>query len=173
MNKQAVKRVCITALMIFTAYILQCSAVRYISLASIGPNIIIVVIASYALMHGEVSGMLTGFFAGILIDIQFGEVIGLYAFIYLCIGYACGSFHQHYSRDNLKLPMIIFTVSEFIYGFVICIFMFILRGEFHFIYYLTHNIIPELVYTAVVAFPIYMVIVFIDQKIEIAEKRGA
>ena len=172
MNKQKIKRISITAVIVFLAYIIQCSLVRYISLASIGPNILIIITAAYALMHGQITGMVVGFFLGILVDIQFGGIIGLYAFIYMIAGFLCGIFHQHYSRENLKLPMTVFLVSEFIYGLIVCLLMFILRGEFHFIFYLTHNIIPELIYTIVVAFPIYILLLYIDQKLEIAEKRS-
>ena len=173
MNKQKFKSICITILTVFLAYVIQCSIVRYIKLASIGPNLLIIITASYAIMHGQLTGMMVGFFTGLLIDIQFGEITGLYAFIYMITGFFCGIYHQHYSRENLRLPMAVISISEFIYGLVICLLMFILRGKFHFILYLTHNILPELIYTFLISFPVYILLLYIDQKLEISEKRSA
>ena len=173
MNKSKGKRIAVEVITVILAYVLQCTVLKSISLASISPNILIVVVVTFALMHGQTEGMVTGFFMGLLIDIQFGDVIGIYAFIYLLIGFLCGLLKPHYTKDNIKLPMLIITLSEAAYGISICILMFVLRSEFHFFYYLTHNIIPELVYTVVAAVPVYLLILYIDQKIEIAEKRSA
>lgn len=168
-----VKRFIVSAVLIIVAFVLQCTVIKSIALASISPNILIVVVATIALMHGQMEGMVTGFFIGLLVDIQFGDILGLYALIYLVTGFVCGIFTQYYTKDNIKLPMLVFTISEFAYGLIICVLMFILRSEFHLLYYLIHNIIPELVYTVVAAVPVYLFVLYIDQKIEIAEKRSA
>lgn len=173
MNKLRVKRTIMTIFAVLITFALQCTVIKSISLASISPNILIILTATIALMHGQLEGMITGFFTGLLIDIQFGNIIGFYALIYLLIGFLCGLFTKHYTKDNIKLPMLVFTISEFAYGIIICLLMFILRSEFHFVYYLIHNIIPELVYTIVAAVPIYSFILYIDQKLEISEKRSA
>ena len=63
--------------------------------------------------------MYTGFAAGLLIDIQFGDMIGFYAIIYLIIGYINGLFRQMYYDEDIKLPLFLITISEFLYGIVI------------------------------------------------------
>ena len=173
MNKLKVKRILITIIMIIAAYVLQCTVCKSIALASISPNVLIIITAAIALMHGQIEGMITGFFTGLLVDIQFGTILGLYALIYMLAGFVCGIFAKYYTKDNIKLPVLVIAVTEFSYGIIICIFMFILRSEFHFVYYLIHNIIPETVYTVVAAVPVYLLLLYIDQKIEIAEKRSA
>ena len=173
MNSSKIKRTVVSAVLIIVAFVLQCTVMKSIALSSISPNILIIVTATIALMHGQMEGMITGFFIGLLIDIQFGDILGLYALIYLVIGFVCGIFTTHYTKDNIKLPMLVFTVSEFVYGLVICLLMFVLRSEFHFVNYLIHNIIPEVIYTIVAAVPVYLFVLYIDQKIEIAEKRSA
>jgi len=51
--------------------------------------------------------------------------------------------------------------------------MFMLRGEFDFVYYLMHVIIPELIYTVGVTLILYQLILWINQKLEAEEKRSA
>ena len=81
-----VKRIFITALVILVAYVLQCTVFPVLDIAGIKPNLLLIVTASFGFMRGSKSGMLVGFLSGLLIDIQFGKMIGFYALIYLVVG---------------------------------------------------------------------------------------
>ncbi len=70
-------------------------------------------------------GMLIGFFSGLLIDVQFGNILGFYALIYLLIGYINGLFEQMYYDEDIKLPLILIAASELVYGMVIYVLMFL------------------------------------------------
>ena len=172
-NKLKAKRIGITALIVVFSYLLQCTLFHHLTLANIKPNLLIIITASFGFMQGPKTGMLVGFFLGLFMDIQSGGVIGLYALIYLLMGYGNGLFEQLYFDEDLKLPLILISVSEFVYGLVIYLLMFMLRSEFNFIYYLEHNIIPELLYTTAVALVVYPLILFVNQKLKIEEKRSA
>ena len=56
-----------------------------------------------------------------------------------------GLFEQMYFDEDIKLPLILISASEFVYGLVIYLLMFLLRSEFDFLHYLSHIIIPELI----------------------------
>ena len=89
-----VKRIFITALVILVAYVLQCTVFPVLDIAGIKPNLLLIVTASFGFMRGSKSGMLVGFLSGLLIDIQFGKMIGFYALIYLVVGFLNGLFEQ-------------------------------------------------------------------------------
>ena len=89
----------------FTAYLLQCTVFPFLEIAGIKPNLMIIVTASVGFMRGTREGMFTGFASGLLIDIQFGDMIGFYAVIYLLIGYINGIFHQTYYDEDIKFPL--------------------------------------------------------------------
>ena len=72
-----IKRVIVTALTVCFCYMLQCTLFPNLALASIKPNILIILTASYGFMRGPRDGMLVGFFSGLLTDIQFGNILGL------------------------------------------------------------------------------------------------
>ena len=166
MKKIKLKRFVITVVIMLACYLLQCTLFPSLELASVKPNLLLIVTAAYGFMRGPKTGMWIGFFSGLLIDIQFGTVLGLYALIYLMIGYVNGLFSETYFDEDIKLPLLLIAGSEFVYGLLIYFLMFMLRGEFDFVYYLMHVIIPELIYTVGVTLILYQLILWINQKIK-------
>lgn len=173
MKMMKAKRIAVTAVIILICYLLQCTIFPALALASIKPNLMLVVAASFGFMRGSKEGMIVGFFSGLLIDIQFGNVLGLYALIYLLIGFINGMFTRLYFDEDIKLPLLLIAASEFAYGVLIYFLMFMLRSEFDFLYYLMHIIIPELIYTVTVTLGLYQVLLYINHKLEAEEKRSA
>ena len=173
MKSTKIKRVIVTILFVLICYLLQCTVFPKLALASVKPNLMIVVTAAFGFMRGTKEGMLIGFFSGLLMDIQFGNILGFYALIYLLIGYENGLFEQMYYDEDIKLPLILIAASEVVYGLVIYVLMFLLRSEFDFLHYFSHIIIPELIYTIVVTLGLYPLILFVNHKLEAEEKRSA
>lgn len=173
MKNPKTKRIVITAIIVIVCYLLQCTLFPYLSLAAIKPNLMLIVTASFGFMRGTKEGILVGFFSGLMIDIQFGNILGFYALLYLLIGFFNGLFQQVYYDEDVKLPILLISGSEFLYGLVVYLLMFMLRSEFDFVYYFIHNIIPELIYTVVIALGVYPLMLFINRKLEAEEKRSA
>lgn len=173
MKSMKFKRVAVTVLIVLAAYLLQCTLFNHLELAGIKPNLILIVTASFGFMRGQKEGMLVGFFAGLITDIQFGTILGFYALLYLVIGFVNGLFEQLYFDEDIKLPLFLISVSEFLYGIIIYLLMFMLRSDFNFLYYLNRIIVPELIYTIVITLGLYPLILFINHKLEAEEKRSA
>ena len=87
-------------------------------------------------------------------------------------GYVNGLFEQMYYDEDIKLPLALVGATEFIYGLVIYLLMFMLRSEFDFLHYLRHIIIPELIYTILVALALYPLVRLINYRLETQEKRS-
>ena len=124
-------------------------------------------------MRGKKEGMMVGFISGLLIDIMFNDLIGFYALIYMVLGYANGFFRKIFYDDDIKLPLILIAVSDFLYGNMVCVFMFVMRSKFQYLFYLKTVIIPELIYTILVTIILYQIILNINKKLEAEEKRSA
>ncbi len=161
------------AIIIIVCFLLQGTLFKALSIASIAPNLLVVVTASFGFMRGKKEGLWVGFFCGLLIDLFYGQYLGLYAILYMYVGYLNGFFHSMFFPEDIKLPLILISCSDFSFNVVIYFLMFFLRGNFHFGYFVLHLMIPELLYTILVTLVLYFVILRINQKLEIIEKRSA
>ena len=161
------------ALLIILCFILQNTIFQTLALASISPNLLVILTSSIGLMRGKKEGMLVGFFCGFMVDIFYGDLFGFYALVYMYIGYLSGFFNKIFYDDDIKLPMLLISASEFLYSLIVYVFLFMFRTRFEFGYYLIHIIIPELVYTIVVTLFLYRIINGINRRLERREKRSA
>ena len=130
------RRFIVSFLLVISCFVLQSTVFKSIAFGGIIPNLMIVLTASFGFMRGEKAGILFGFFCGLLADIFFGSVIGLYAMIYMYIGYANGKFNMIFYPEDIKLPLALIFVSDMAYGLLSYIILFLMRGRFHFTYYL-------------------------------------
>lgn len=163
------KKNILSIVIVIVSFILQSTVCRYISFGSIGPNLLIIVTASFGLMLGKKAGILSGFFMGLMVDVFDGSVLGFHALLYMYIGYFNGFFKKLFFKDDLKLQILLVTCSDFIYGIVYYTLMFLLRGRFHLGYYLMNIILPEVVYTVLLTIVIYTVMTLIGK---LADKRA-
>ena len=167
------KRFLITALLVIVCFILQTTIFKGIAFGGIVPNLLIVLTASFGFMRGEKTGLLVGFFCGLLADIFFGEVLGFNAMIYMYVGYLNGKFSPVFYPEDIKLPLVLILGSDLLYGFVNYVIMFLMRGRFDVAYYFMNIILPEMVYTILVTLLLYPLILILNKKLEDSEKRGA
>ena len=124
-------------------------------------------------MRGRKSGIAVGAISGLLVDIFWGQLLGFHTLLYTVIGYLNGSFERLFYDEDIKLPIVLISASEFLYGICIYVFVYMLQGDFAFGTYLFSIIIPELVYTILVTLILYQVILHINRKLESEEQRSA
>ncbi len=167
------RRKIVLFLIISICFVLQTTLFQVLSFANIAPNLMIIAVSSFGFMKGKKEGLWVGFFSGLLIDIFCGTYVGIYALIYMYIGYLNGLFQKRFYPDDIKLPMLLIGGSDLLGNFIIYFLMFLLRGRFQFWYYLKSIIIPEFVYTMVISILLYMLFLKINQKLEQQEKRRA
>lgn len=166
------RRFVVIYLLVLFCFIIQCTILNSFALGSITPNLLIVITSSIGFMRGKKEGMLTGFMAGLLIDLFFGSYLGFQAFIYMIIGYGNGYFQRLFFDEDIKLPLILIGCSEFVYGITIFVTGFLLRAKFNFGYYLLNVILPELVYTLLATLLIYKGVRRINHWLEDSERRS-
>ena len=160
------KRFIVYFLEILICFLIQSAMFHYIALANIVPNLIIILVAATAYMRGKTTGMLLGLFSGLLIDLIYGNyIIGLYALIYMLLGYCIGFTNRYYSNDDYTLPIVIIGVSDLIYSFSYYIFEFLLRGRLNLLYYFRRIILPEIIYTVAISVLLYKLLHMINNRL--------
>lgn len=161
------KRLIVYVIEILVCLVIQTSMYNYISLADIMPNLILILVVSNAYMQGQMTGLLLGLFSGLLVDLMSGSyIIGIYALIYMLIGYCIGYTNRYYSNDDYTFPIIIIAISDLGFGFLFYVFEFLLRGRLKFLFYLKRLILPEIIYTVVVSIFLYKLLHMIHNRLE-------
>lgn len=158
---------------IIVFYILQCTIFKSLALASVSPNLLLILTFAAGFMRGKKEGMYVGFFSGLILDLFYGKTIGFNAILYMYIGYINGFFNSVFYDEDVTLPIGLVCASDFVYNFFYYIFSFLLRNRLDFPYYLIHIIIPEMIYTVVITLLIYRLMLKINRKMESIEKRSA
>ena len=160
-------------LIISICFVLQTTTLKSISFLSVAPNLLIIVVAAFGLMRGKTEGMYIGFFSGLLIDIFCGFYLGIYALLYMYVGFVTGLFQKRYYPEDIKLPLLIISASDLISNLIIYLVLFLTRKRYDFGYYFGNVIVPELVYTTIITIFLYLLLLKINQKLEAYEKRRA
>ena len=156
------RRVLVQLAIIILSFLLQTSVFRYLTLTGIVPNILLIPTVSFGMMRGRKEGMLVGFFSGLLLDLMFGKVIGPYALLYMYLGYINGFFHRVYYMEDILLPMLMVGGNDLIFGIIVYIITYLLRGRLELGYYLIHVILPEMIYTMILTLFLYKPLVKIN-----------
>lgn len=167
------KRFITLALLITTCFLFQTTVFQMLSLADVVPNLLLMLTVAFGYMRGEKEGLYIGFCCGLLVDCIYGDVVGIYAFIYMLIGYINGFVNKMYYSDDIIIPVALVAASDFIYDFLYYVFEFLLRGRLNFFFYLKRIMLPELIYTVLLSVLFYKLFHTINSWLEKMEKREA
>ena len=160
-------------LVILFCFILQTTVFQRLAIGSIVPNLLLIATVSFGFMRGKITGIWAGFLCGILKDIFYGNLLGFYALIYLCIGYGAGCCTKIFYDEEIRVPMFLVTAGDIIYGLAVYGFQFLLRGRTDILFYIRRIIIPEAIYTIVITLVLYPLLLYINRRLEAEEKRSA
>ena len=121
-------RIAVVGSLLVMIHVLESTLFQYIRIGGIGPNFMIMLIVSFALLRGSKEGMVIGSVAGLLYDISFGLHIGPTLLSYMFIGFVCGKFNKNFYRENFIIPFICTLVSSLFYSMInitiLCAFSF-------------------------------------------------
>ena len=168
-----IRRLITNFILVLVSFILQTTVFRVLDFGNIAPNLMMIVVASTGFIKGDKPGLVMGFFCGLLCDIFFGTYIGFFALIYMYLGFIVGKFHEVFFFQYIVIPIVIITVTDFIFGFICYVLMFLFRNKYNIGFYMESVIIPEMVYTGIVAIFYYPIILHLNNRIDEREQRSA
>ncbi|MGB8650872.1 MAG: rod shape-determining protein MreD, partial [Mycobacteriales bacterium] len=96
------QRFLLGAVTVVTALLLQVTVVGRLPLPGAAPDLVLVVVIAFALAEGPMSGMVTGFFAGLLTDALSAHEMGRLALAYALAGYVTGMLQDDTERSTLQ-----------------------------------------------------------------------
>ena len=142
-------------ILILLTFVLQTTLMQTFAIASVSPNLPIILTVSFALMRGKREGMFVGAFFGILMDIFYGPVLGFHMLLFTYVGYFNGFCYRIFYDDDIKMPVLLIAFSDLVYDLVVYLFQFFFRGRISLFFYLRRIIIPEVIYTALITLVVY------------------
>ena len=108
-----IARVAAVAVTVILAITIQSTLLAQATLLGVIPQLVLVVIASFAFVDGERVGLVTGFFGGLFIDLLLPQsIVGLTALVYTLIGYGVGRFRQFTVGESVWTPVLVVGVAS-------------------------------------------------------------
>ena len=109
--------------MLLAALVLQSTLLQQLTFLGVTPQLALIVVVSLAFLEGERVGIVSGFAAGLLLDLQLpeqGTVVGITALLYVLLGYGVGAMRQYSISESVWAPVLtvalVSAVSEFAYA---------------------------------------------------------
>lgn len=160
-----IQRKVATLLLILISAILQGTLFKALSIGSVTPNLLLILTVSIGFMRGKKNGIWIGFFCGILKDLLSDGLLGFYALVYLCIGYAAGCCCKLFYDEELRVPIILVAAGDLVYGGLVYGMQYLMRGRVQFYYYFGRIIIPEMIYTVLMTVLLYRLLFNINKRL--------
>ncbi|MDF2635961.1 MAG: rod shape-determining protein MreD [Pelosinus sp.] len=138
--------------------ILQSTVVPLVSFKGIHPDLLLVIVVSYALLTGKENGVGVGFFAGLLQDLVSGSIFGINTLSKLATGYIFGMAERKVFKEHVLLPILATSVATILNGLIGMILLIIFGYKVDILSALMQNIVPLMVYNLIVAVPVHHVV---------------
>lgn len=158
------KRKISLAILCFLTALMQTLYPEFLQVASIRPNLAVILTASFALMCGSRTGMLMGFWTGLMLDLFAGGTYGFNALVLAWAGFLCGYAYRIFYDDDIKTPLLLIAFADLLCGLYEYTGTFLLRGRIHFFFYLGRIIIPEMIVTVILGVFLYQLNYFVNKK---------
>jgi rod shape-determining protein MreD len=100
-------------ILLLICIILQLTFVGYLNVYYISLDLIMVAVLGITVYDGDTYGIIMGFFAGLILDLTIGRVIGISALLYALSAFAAGFILRvGFKKKLLVNILLIFTVTE-------------------------------------------------------------
>ena len=138
----------ITVLML-VLFLLQYSVLPAVPHLNAAPDLMFILTFFFAYYRGRNAGMITGFFAGLITDIFYGQVIGFNALLFVAAAMVIGYFGRFFYANNILAPAGLLVLADLSCDLIFYFVWFVLMSRFSFSSVLVRVIIPELCMTFV------------------------
>lgn len=148
-------RLIVTLLELIVCFLLQTSLFSFLRISGVVPNCLLILVITIAYTRGQIPAIVTGFFAGILLDLCFSETVGFCAVIYMVVAFLAGYAHKIYYERDYFVPGALILAGELLYSFMYYVLFFLLRGKLELHTYFIYTILPRMLYTILASLALY------------------
>lgn len=159
------RRKIVSLIIIFVCFLFQSTFWNIITFTNIKPNLMLILVVSFALMHGSRTGIWFGFISGFLSDILYGDLFGVNALLFMLIGYLVGKMYQVFFDDDIRVALLATGIADLAYNVVYYIIKFAFGIRYNFPAYALHIMIPEIIFTLILTVILYRLFYLINRKL--------
>ncbi len=144
---------------------IQTSLFKFLVRIPTSPNLLIILVVVLGFINGERLGLIIGLISGLLLDFVSGGYVGLYALVFMFIGYFSGKLKRIYVEDNLTIIIMLLFISDIIFNIIIYIFTYLPRQRYLFLNYSIYVILPEIILTIIFGILLYKPLKILSNKL--------
>ena len=115
------------AALFFVVVILQVTIVASIGILGGSPDLVLVTLVAIALTQGSIFGAVSGFWAGLLIDVARLGTLGFTSLLLTLAGFWIGRYGETTGRDRAHAPVVSVAVVTVLYALGTLVMRFLLR----------------------------------------------
>ncbi len=134
--------------LLLAAWIIQATLVPHIAIKTAKPDLILIIIATYAFLEGPSVGAVTGFFGGLLKDLITVGGAGINVLTMTIVGYLSGLFERNLFGSRSFLAMMIMFVVSLFSQLLYALALFIFGEPIDLWLSIRYVILPSAVYTS-------------------------
>ena len=144
-----------TAVLLFFAVVAQVTIVGSIGIFGGSPDLVLVTLVAVSLLNGALFGAMSGFWAGLLLDVAMLETLGLTSLLLTLVGFWIGRYGETTGRGRAHAPLLSVAVVTVLYAAGGLILHFMLGDPASARVTLIDALPPEIVLNLVLAFPVF------------------
>lgn len=148
--------------LLFFAYVLQSSICNVISYNDITVNLILLMTVFLSIIYDKYA-ILFGFYAGLFQDLASGTFLGIYAFSLLIVCIVASKASERIYKDNIFLPLVASFVATVLLNVMVAVLIYLLGYTFD-IVLIINDVLIELIYNLIFAYPVFFLMNKIDCK---------
>jgi rod shape-determining protein MreD len=142
----------------FLAVVVQVAAVSQISIFGVNADLSPLVVMSVGLLAGSITGALTGFGVGLLVDLVLVQTLGVTSLLYIAIGYWSGRLRELRDPAHELVPLGAGAAATALAGIGMALIQFLLGVDAPVSLLLLQQILLTVLVNSLIALPVYSVV---------------
>ena len=147
-----------SAALFFFAVVLQVTIVGTIGILGGSPDLVLVMLVAISLTQGSIFGAVTGFWAGLLLDIATIGTLGFTSLLLTLAGFWIGRYGETTGRDRAHAPLLSVGVVTILYTVGAVILHFMLREPASARVALIDALPASIALNLLIAFPVFSLV---------------
>jgi rod shape-determining protein MreD len=144
--------------MALIAVVLEVSVMPYVNVADGIPDLITPTVVVVALLRGPLVGAVTGFGAGMLVELTSPVgTLGVLALLYLAVGAWCGRYCESEEASGLVVPLLLSVVATLAVQLGYMVFQLLLGNSMPASEFVAQLLLPTVALTALLTPPILLI----------------